>query len=57
MLVSSETTEIALEFAHFHAGQIRKTAKTHGFHTEASHRFERGTDIGILPYAAARAAD
>lgn len=42
--VSSETTEIFLEIAHFHAGTVRKSAKRHVLNTDASFRFERGID-------------
>ena len=30
---------------------MRRAAKRHGLHTEASHRFERGADPGILQKA------
>jgi phenylalanyl-tRNA synthetase beta chain len=42
--ISEKTTRILLESAHFHAGAVRKTARSLGMHTDASHRFERGTD-------------
>lgn len=50
--VSSETTEIFLEIAHFHAGTVRKSAKRHVLNTDASFRFERGIDrLGMLNVA------
>ena len=50
--VSSETTEIFLEIAHFHAGTVRKSAKRHVLNTDASFRFERGIDrLGMLEVA------
>ena len=50
--VSSETTDIFLEIAHFHAGTVRKSAKRHVLNTDASFRFERGIDrLGMLEVA------
>ena len=42
--VSSETTNLFIEIAHFHAGTVRKSAKRHVLNTDASFRFERGID-------------
>ncbi|MCA1664503.1 MAG: phenylalanine--tRNA ligase subunit beta, partial [Myxococcales bacterium] len=42
--VSDGTTRVLLECAHFSPSRVRRTAKRLGLHTEASHRFERGTD-------------
>ena len=42
--VSDGTTRLLLECAHFAPSRIRPTARRLGLHTEASHRFERGTD-------------
>ncbi|MDB4968477.1 MAG: phenylalanyl-tRNA synthetase, beta subunit [Myxococcales bacterium] len=42
--VSSATTRLFLESAHFLPSRVRRTAKRLGLHTEAAHRFERGTD-------------
>ena len=53
--VSSETSDVLIEVAHFDPGQIRKTAKRLGLHTEASHRFERGINRCALPDVARRA--
>lgn len=48
--VSQNTKHILLESAHFKADSIRKTSKALHLKTEASYRFERGTDIdGLVP--------
>jgi phenylalanyl-tRNA synthetase beta chain len=54
--VSEATTNIFLESAYFNAVSIRKTAKRHGLKTDASFRYERGTDPEITVYALKRAA-
>lgn len=54
--VSESTTTIFLESAYFNPVDIRKAAKHHGLKTDASFRFERGTDINITIYALKRAA-
>jgi phenylalanyl-tRNA synthetase beta chain len=36
---------------------VRRTSKRHGFHTEASHRFERGVDIENIQEVASRIID
>lgn len=54
--ISDKTENILLESAYFNPDSIRKTAKTLGLGTDASHRFERGVDpLGTI-YAAERAA-
>ena len=48
--ISDRTVDVLLESAYFHPPSIRKTSKALGMHTEASHRFERGTDPeGVIP--------
>jgi len=42
--ISNATTDILIESAYFSAQSVRRTAKLLGLNTEASHRFERGTD-------------
>ena len=47
--ISDATTDVLIESAYFNASSVRRTAKLLGLHTEASHRFERGTDPnGVL---------
>lgn len=47
--ISNSTTDVLIESAYFHPASVRRTAKLLGLHTEASHRFERGTDPeGVL---------
>lgn len=54
--VTHDTSCILLEAAHFHPTTVRKTAKRLGLPSEASHRFERGVDIGATCQALDRAA-
>jgi len=54
--IFSSTRSVLLESAWFDPVSIRRTAKLHGMHTEASHRFERGADIEMAPVAIDRAA-
>src|SRR6266404_9542299 len=42
--ISNLTTAVLIESAYFDASSVRRTSKLLGLHTEASHRFERGTD-------------
>src|SRR3989442_3829897 len=47
--ISNTTTDVLIESAYFNAASVRRTAKLLSLHTEASHRFERGTDPeGVL---------
>lgn len=54
--VGADTTDILLESAYFNPAAIRRTSKRLGMHTEASHRFERGADVDMVPRALDRAA-
>lgn len=54
--VTNKTTSILLESAYFSPQPIRRTSKRHSLQTEASKRFERGTDPNIVPIALDRAA-
>src|SRR5256886_8876878 len=42
--ISTATSDVLIESAYFNASSVRRTAKILGLNTEASHRFERGTD-------------
>ncbi len=53
--VTDKTTSIFLESAYFSADVIRKTSMAHGLKTDASFRYERGTDPRITEYALKRA--
>jgi len=53
--VSSSTQTILLESAYFEPQQVRRAAKHLGIHTEASYRFERGTDPNAVLVALERA--
>lgn len=55
--VSESTTRILLESAMFEPSGVRRTARRHGLHTEASHRFERGMDERTAALAANRCAE
>lgn len=46
--ITADTTDVFLESAYFQPPGIRRTARRHSLHTEASHRFERGTDPGAV---------
>jgi phenylalanyl-tRNA synthetase beta chain len=54
--ITVKTKNIFIESAYFNPASIRKTAKSHGLKTDASFRFERGTDPEITLYALKRAA-
>ncbi len=54
--VSAKTRAVLLESAFFNPRWIRRTAKRHGLHTEASHRFEREVDLAGVVTARDRAA-
>lgn len=54
--VSPKTTRIFLECAYFSPASIRKTAQHHGLKTDASFRYERGTDPNMPPFALRYAA-
>jgi phenylalanyl-tRNA synthetase beta chain len=54
--VSDSTTEVLIESAHFSPVRVRRGVRKLGMHTDASHRFERGSDPVICLEAALRAA-
>ena len=49
--VTEATTDIFIESAYFNPTSVRKTARRHGLQTDASFRYERGTDPNITMYA------
>lgn len=53
--VHATTRDIVLECASFEPRGVRRTARRLGFHTESSHRFERGTDLVAVADVAALA--
>lgn len=55
--VSNATTNILLECALFEPKQVRKTRTALGLSTDASYRFERGVDEGMMERAVQRAVD
>jgi phenylalanyl-tRNA synthetase beta chain len=54
--ISSATSDVLLESAHFDPVSVRRTARRLGLHTDASHRFERGADLEATMIAASRCA-
>ena len=55
--VNNETTAVFLESAYFNPASIRKSSKVHGLKTDASFRFERGTDPELTMIALNRAVN
>ncbi len=53
--ISDSTVNLLLECAYFDPTTIRRTAKRHDMQTEASYRFERGTDREKMTVALERA--
>lgn len=49
--VTDETRHVLLEAAWWDPTSIRRTARRLGMHTDASHRFERGADVTVIPEA------
>jgi phenylalanyl-tRNA synthetase beta chain len=56
-MITDRTKNILIESAWFDPVSVRQTARRHGMHTDASHRFERGADWGATPVACARVAE
>ncbi len=54
--ITAETTNVLLESAYFLPSSVRRTARALGMNTEASYRFERGTDYEMAVRANDRAA-
>jgi phenylalanyl-tRNA synthetase beta chain len=55
-MITPETKNILVEAAWFDPASIRRSARRHGLHTDASHRFERGADFNACPAANALVA-
>lgn len=49
--VTEATKNILVEAAWFDPAAIRATSRRHGLHTDASHRYERGADLGACAIA------
>jgi phenylalanyl-tRNA synthetase beta chain len=54
--VGNGTTRVFLESAYFTPAVVRRTSQVHGLKTDASFRYERGTDPYMVPVALKRAA-
>ncbi len=54
--VSETTRRVLLEGANWDPVTVRRMARRHQLHTEASHRFERGVDVAASPAGVNRAA-
>src|SRR5208282_3953633 len=52
-MITPATTNVLVEAAWFQPMAVRRTARRHGLHTDASHRFERGADFNAPPVASA----
>ena len=52
-MITLATTNVLVEAAWFEPMAVRQTARRHGLHTDASHRFERGADFNAAPVASA----
>ncbi len=50
-MITPGTTNVLVEAAWFEPTAVRRTARRHGLHTDASHRFERGADFNAAPLA------
>jgi len=55
--VTVETCDVFLESAFFVPPNISESARYHGLHSEASHRFERGVDPGLQQKALERVTE
>jgi phenylalanyl-tRNA synthetase beta chain len=52
-MITPATANVLVEAAWFDPVAVRRTARRHGLHTDASHRFERGADFNAGPVASA----
>ncbi len=56
-MITEQTRNVLIESAWFDPATVRHTSRRLGMHTDASHRFERGSDFGLTPLACARVAE
>ena len=52
-MITPTTRNVLVEAAWFDPMTVRRMARRHGLHTDASHRFERGADFAAAPLASA----
>ncbi|MGI8771390.1 MAG: phenylalanine--tRNA ligase subunit beta [Acidobacteriaceae bacterium] len=55
-MITAETKNILIEAAWFDPAIVRRMSRRHGIHSDASHRFERGTDFNAPPVGSALVA-
>lgn len=55
-MITPDTKNVLIEAAWFEPMAVRRTARRHGLHTDASHRFERGADFNAPAVASALVA-
>ena len=56
-MITANTRNVLIESAWFDPATVRRTARRHSMHTDASHRFERGADWGATPLACDRVSE
>src|SRR5438270_4732711 len=56
-MITPNTRNVLIESAWFDPATVRRTARRHSMHTDASHRFERGADWGATAVACDRVAE
>ena len=56
-MITEKTKNILIESAWFDPVTVRRMSKRHGLHTDASHRFERGSDFESTVSSANRVAE
>ena len=56
-MITPDTKNVLVEAAWFDPVAVRQTARRHGLHTDASHRFERGADFNAPPVASAMVSE
>jgi phenylalanyl-tRNA synthetase beta chain len=56
-MITAKTRNVLIESAWWDPAAVRKTARRHGIHTDASHRFERGADYESTVLSCERVAE